>query len=1298
MKRRPPTSLKLRNDRGIASDPTALPDTVTEAACDARSSFRARRIPARAVQISHVATLLCFTMATLHPAGLAADAPVSAIMQQEEQPPGKDGPPSENPTPPDQQQSPPQSGNDNEKPTESPGSGNPTGESETSGDAGAKGEPPTTPARDLQPPPKAEVAATLTIDEVQSRLSTVESATDLPDEVKAETTNLYKQALTLLEQAKKWRQKAEDYKAGIEQTSSLLEEVKKPIVTDLPQPSETPMTLEEISQEVIKAEAARKEKEEALNALEEEAKQRTDRRAAIPNLLAATNSRLEEAKRELSKTNVSADAQTVLARKTLLTAQRIVAQDEITSCQQELQFYDARNEVLAARRDRARKEFEVATKRSEHWRQRAADRRVQEADAERRKAKARQQVAEANKQSMPEVVTELAAENLELAEEWKRLGADIESTEANTVALRGKREGLAKQLETLKSRYQLPNMTSLLGPQLRRQRAELQAINSNRRSLDKNHTQFATTQLRLVEVEAEIRRLLAIEPAVEEVLKDADLGKSDPAEVHQEVEQLLTTRRETLQKLRRDYDTLITDLVNEAVALNGLFAEAEQLESFIEERVLWFPSSSALTRIPTLPEWRPHVDAAMRMLKAARRELFRRPAGYIGATLVFLVLLAVQPLMRRRIRTMCDAVSKPLTDRYDLTIRTLLATFALSLPWPALIAFLGFFTDRLDLVDDNNAFHLAQALSGALYFSSTLFLFFTFLQQACRKKGLAVSHFRWEADGIRIARRSLLLLIVPITALAGFVTFTELSMIDNMSASLGRIAFIAAMFLVAALVWSLSHPDRGAISTFYAKRKDATLTKFRWVIFCIGMILPIGCAALSFAGYHYTAVSIQQSVLQTAALTAMLILLHGMATRGIFYAQRQLAIAEAKRRREAQLAQQGEQGPSTTPDVAIEDSDLHIGKIGAQTRQLLSSSVWFGLIMVVYVSWSNLLPALTYYVDFPLWTYSVETVTSATGSDGGPAVQTTKGVEVITLANVLLSMIIFVFTLALARNLPGLLEIAFLRRVVPDSGTRFAVVTVARYVITVFGIVLAFNAIGVGWSKVQWLIAAVTVGLGFGLQEIFANFVSGLILLIERPIRIGDIVTVSNTTGTVSRMRIRATTITDWDRKELVIPNKEFVTGAFVNWSLSDPILRLVVPVGIAYGSDVDLAKELLMKCAKKDPRVLDQPKPQVWFWGFGDSSLNFEVRVFLKDIDDYVLSRDALHFSIDGALRKAGIEIAFPQRDLHIRSIDKVIEVTQPRRDVTPGATAPDAITDQSTGNQNTGNKKVIDVPDDAG
>ena len=248
----------------------------------------------------------------------------------------------------------------------------------------------------------------------------------------------------------------------------------------------------------------------------------------------------------------------------------------------------------------------------------------------------------------------------------------------------------------------------------------------------------------------------------------------------------------------------------------------------------------------------------------------------------------------------------------------------------------------------------------------------------------------------------------------------------------------------------------------------------------------------------------------------------------------------------------------------------------------------------LWVIWEPVFPAFGILQDIRFWSYS-------TVVDG-----VSKSVP-ITLGNIVLAVILAVTTIIASRNLPGLLEVILLNRLPMDPGARYAYSTVCRYAITAIGFLVVFNTIGVRWSNLQWLVAALGVGLGFGLQEIVANFICGLIVLFERPFRIGDTVTIGDISGTVSRIRIRATTIVDWDNKELILPNKDFIVGRLINWSLTDNIIRLKVPVGIAYGSDTDLAEELLIKVAKKNPLVLKVPEPKAVFLGFGDNTLNFD-------------------------------------------------------------------------------------------
>jgi potassium efflux system protein len=303
-----------------------------------------------------------------------------------------------------------------------------------------------------------------------------------------------------------------------------------------------------------------------------------------------------------------------------------------------------------------------------------------------------------------------------------------------------------------------------------------------------------------------------------------------------------------------------------------------------------------------------------------------------------------------------------------------------------------------------------------------------------------------------------------------------------------------------------------------------------------------------------------------------------------------------------------------------------------QTRRLIGAITTILLIAGFWYLWDDVLPAFAKLGEHGL--YDI-------------------GDNTITLGQVVTALVVMVLTVIVARNVPGLLEIIVLRRLPIDRGVRFAIITISRYVLVMVGVVWAFTEFGIGWSKIQWLIAAMTVGLGFGLQEIFANFISGLIILFEQPIRVDDTVTVGDVSGRVTMINIRATTIRRWDQRELVVPNRQFVTGPLINWTLSDSVLRRDFAVGIAYGSDVRKAERLLYEIAESDERVLKEPAPMVLFRGFGNSSLDFELRVYYSGIEHRLTLWHDINIAIDDRFREAGIEIAFPQQDVHVRSVD---------------------------------------------
>jgi potassium efflux system protein len=235
------------------------------------------------------------------------------------------------------------------------------------------------------------------------------------------------------------------------------------------------------------------------------------------------------------------------------------------------------------------------------------------------------------------------------------------------------------------------------------------------------------------------------------------------------------------------------------------------------------------------------------------------------------------------------------------------------------------------------------------------------------------------------------------------------------------------------------------------------------------------------------------------------------------------------------------------------------------------------------------------------------------------------------------------------------LEQNWLQKTRLDHGARDASVTTLGYVGIAVAILVALSVAGVEFTNLAIIAGALSVGIGFGLQNIVNNFVSGLILLIERPIRTGDWIVVGNTEGYVKKISIRSTQIQTFDRADVIVPNSELIAGQVTNWMLSDPWGRVKVPVGVAYGSDTARVMQIMVDVANKHPQVMNNypgiPDPRVLFLGFGDSSLDFELRCVIRDVDKRLQTRSDLFLGIDAAFREAGIEIPFPQRDLHFRN-----------------------------------------------
>ncbi|MDQ3774645.1 MAG: mechanosensitive ion channel [Pseudomonadota bacterium] len=664
---------------------------------------------------------------------------------------------------------------------------------------------------------------------------------------------------------------------------------------------------------------------------------------------------------------------------------------------------------------------------------------------------------------------------------------------------------------------------------------------------------------------------------------------------------------------------------------------AQGYAAFLDQRLLWIPSARPLgvkagKDLWSATLWLFSPTHWLQVLQSFTGPGARGASDLIVASLSLLVLalLGTQRRWQAKIAAISAQVANPHSDRFLLTLQALSLTALTAAPLPLLLAALGW---RLQGIYGAATSAFPRAVGDGLTHIALPLFFFIAFYRLCRPDGVAEDHFRWRESALTVLRRHLAWLI-PVALPALFVTAVvgwEAPEVHR--DSLGRLAFIVSMMAFTVFAQRILSPKGGAFAEQLHRDPKRWLARLRYLWYPLGAGIPFILAGLAAVGYYYTARQLEGQLAATVWLVIGGVITHDLVIRWLTLEQRKLAIAQAKEKREAarvaQAAQAAAQASGAEAPIDLEIPVVDLPTITEQTRHLTRIVIALSVVLGLWFIWVQVLPALAILDHVTLWQYTV-------------VVEGQEQQRPVTLANLLLALLVGVVTVAAARNLPGVLEIAVLRRLSIDAGSRYAITQVLRYVIVTAGISGVFNAFGGSWSQVQWVVAGLGVGLGFGLQEIFANFISGLIILLERPIRVGDTVTIRDTSGTVSRIRMRTTTLIDGDRRALIVPNKTFITEQLVNWSL-DPMTLIVRTIGVAAGADLALAQKLILNTAKSLPQVLKDPEPTVYFMGVGESMLSFELRVFVKDLEHRMPLMHALDIALHEAFREHDLRIRIP-------------------------------------------------------
>ncbi len=613
--------------------------------------------------------------------------------------------------------------------------------------------------------------------------------------------------------------------------------------------------------------------------------------------------------------------------------------------------------------------------------------------------------------------------------------------------------------------------------------------------------------------------------------------------------------------------------------------------------------------------------------RSAGQVMREAPPFWTGVELLVVVILMV--LRGRLQRALASLAPAAFTnDRYRIrhALAALAITLALSLPVPLLLLTAA---DLLASASDSQPFVLA--LAAALRGAAKLLLAFFTIAWLLDRNGVACRHFGWdEVSVVDVARRlrRFAVIFTPLIFLAALNGF-EYAPFANRE-SLARLVFNLAMIAIVVLCVRLFRPGSPLMQRLLARAPRSWPVRLHAVWFGLAVAVPCGVAALALAGYFVAAGYFWVRLVYSLYLAVVAAVLYGLMARWVEIQRFHLA---CKRDEEGARARHAD----ALGDPKIVPARIDIVALGERTQSLLDLVVTLLLLGGLWWVWRDAVAALSVIGDYALW--SAENTV-----DGKPVT------HAVTVSHLLLAILVIAVTAVAVRRVGSFLDVVLLPRFDMQADATYTIVVMTRYAVGIAGVLFACKLVGIGWSDVQWLVAALGVGIGFGLQEIVANFVSGLIVLTERPIRIGDVVTVGSISGTVARIHARATVVVDFDSKEVIIPNKAFITEQVVNWTLSNQTTRLLLKIGVAYGSDIGLVQRLILEAVQGNHEVLPEPPPSVFFVTFGDSSLDFEIRAFVASFDKRLRVQHEINLAIARVLGENGIDIPYPQRDLHIR------------------------------------------------
>tara|TARA_R110000744_G_scaffold78514_3_gene154608 strand:+ start:1299 stop:4700 length:3402 start_codon:yes stop_codon:yes gene_type:complete len=1105
--------------------------------------------------------------------------------------------------------------------------------------------------------PSAEAQESNLGSDIETTIERVQQTTDLDEKERKNTLLKLKDAQDMLATAKEQQRLTLDYEdraasasqkvIAIRQSNQALR--KQVVQIDESQPAE------KLANQLLLQRAEQKKRLSVLSEKQSEQTILSLRANKIAEQLSATRSDETAINQAIAKQpadNISLDARADYLEKHA-NAQKLAA--TIKALESEIATIPARQSLVEAELSQLRTQSTFYEKQIALLQSYLADNRKSEV----KKTVERSSAVLAKFKQQP-ALEALASENLVLANQLQDLQSLAPESETNVATLQKQLVEVQQSSETVDRVLATGRVTDELGELLRRLQASLpvEAVLEERN--EKLEESTIRQQLDVILWQDRLRSLTHIPEAAERLLvenipelsKKSKLNKGADTNIFtaielEKAEELTTSRRDLIRKLIDASNMQADRTTDEKLAISELLIASSDLSALLERRLIWLPSSSSgiagnfgLNLLLSV-KWFFAPTAWLSLVSDLYSGAMSSPFLLLLFATIPILVLASRRAIKRTLWSLFEKVGDVDHDTYYSTPLALLLTFALALPLPVCL-----FTVAGMISEGAQPLSFSIAIATGLAAVSSLSLILLSFRSMCRENGMFEKHFGWSTKARR-KLRAMLSWFVWLESVTGFVFATAIASGETeLRYGIAILAFIISSIGIAVFSYQFFQPKSG-VATSIAGETPANLLTI--IAFPIAVIAPFAIGLMPLFGYFDTAVELQSKVFLSGTLLVMSAVIYGIILRVFLVTFRRYMVRKAQKEAEDLAIKNAEpKVESSVEAIATPEESKSIDEEEVK-RQSQSIMRWFtGLLLLagLWFIWMPLLPALGIVDDIIVW----------------QRVKIVDGVELssgVTLWNIILSLAFVVGGFLAAKNIRGVMEIGFFERFEMDDGARYAIMSILGYVIVGSGIVIGFSQLGIDWSKLQWIIAALGVGLGFGLQEIVANFVSGLIILFERPIRVGDFVTIGNLSGTVSNIKIRATTVTDFDNREVLLPNKSIITENVTNWTLKDAVTRIVVKVGVAYGSDIEKVTDILLQAVKDQQDVLELPSPQVFFLEHGDSSLNFEIRAFVSQPTNRLPLTHLINIAINKALAEHNISIPFPQRDLHLVS-GKLIEKTE--------------------------------------